>query len=93
MAAQILTSLLTITKKQLASDIVTQYLISPHVMEMIYMSWDPFGHTFKETLDLQKCELSVHQTAGLRFLTKNQCLFLASMDASTPGACMEKWWT
>jgi hypothetical protein len=60
-------------------------------MEMIYMSRDPYGRTFKEPLDLQKCGLSKHPTAGLRFISKDGRLILASMDKSSPGARIVKW--
>jgi len=60
-------------------------------MEMIYLSPHLYGHTFNETLDLRKCDLDRHHTAGLRFIVKNGQLILASMDKSTPGARINKW--
>jgi hypothetical protein len=80
-------------RKQIAADIVTEFLIGPHDMELIYMSPDPYGRTFEASLDLQKCNLSHHRTAGLRLITKNECLILAAIDPSTPGARIDKWRT
>jgi hypothetical protein len=68
-----------------------EYLISHHDMAMIYLSNDPYSRTFKEKLDLQKCNMTKHPTARLRFLIKSGRLILASMDKSTPGAQIDKW--
>jgi hypothetical protein len=62
-------------------------------MAIIYMSPDPYGHTFKKEINLQKWDLTKHCTAGMRFLEKDGCLVLASIDASTPAACIERWRT
>jgi hypothetical protein len=70
---------------------VTNYLIGPHDMGTIYLSPDPYGRAFKETLALHKWDLDKHPTGGLHFITKNGRLILASMDASTPGARINKW--
>jgi hypothetical protein len=48
------------SRKEIASKVVTQYVIGPHDMEMIYMSSNPYGQMFKTTLDLWKCDLSQH---------------------------------
>jgi hypothetical protein len=72
---------------------VTKYLIGPHDMEVVYLSSDPYGQTFEEQLDLCKCNMSIHWTAGLRFIVKDGPLILASMDKSTPGARVDKWRT
>ncbi len=72
---------------------VMEYLIGPHNMEMIYLSSDPYGQTFDEQLDLRKCDLTLHRTAGLRFIVKDGHLILASMDKGTPGECMDTWRT
>jgi hypothetical protein len=37
------------SKREIASEVVTQYLIGPHDMEMIYMLLDPYGRTFLMT--------------------------------------------
>jgi hypothetical protein len=57
---------------------------------MIPLLPNPYGHTFNETLDLCKCDLDRHRTAGLRFIVKNGRLILASMDQITPGACINR---
>jgi hypothetical protein len=72
---------------------VTKYLIGHHNMEMIYLSPDPYGRIFEEQLDLRKCDLDTHRTAGLCFIVKNGRLILTSMDKSTPGTCINKWHT
>ncbi len=60
-------------------------------MATIYLSPDPYGCAFEETLALRKWDLDKHPTGSLRFITKNGRLILASMDASTPGARVDKW--
>ncbi len=60
---------------------------------MIYMSADPYGCLFKASLNLRKCNLQTHRTAGLRFITKHGRLVLAAMDPGTPGAKIDKWHT
>ncbi len=46
-----------LSNKALTSQTVTEHLIGPHNMEMIYLSPHLYGHTFNETLDLCKCDL------------------------------------
>ena len=48
------------TSKTLAADVVSQFLIGPKDMEMIYMSDDPYGRSFEITLDLRKWDLTTH---------------------------------
>jgi hypothetical protein len=79
--------------KDLAAEVVCQYLIGPWDMEMIYMSADPYGCLFEASLDLHKCDLQTHWTAGLQFITKHGRLVLAAMDPGTPGAKIDKWRT
>ena len=74
------------TKKQIAADVVAEYLIGSHDMAMIYVSPDLFGLAFEEELDLRKVDLTAHRTAGLCFFEKDGRLYLASMAPSTPGA-------
>jgi len=81
------------TKKQIAADVVSEYLIGSDDMAMIYVSPDPFASTFEEDLDLRKFDLSGHRTAGLCFFEKDHRLFLASMAPSTPGARVPRWRT
>jgi hypothetical protein len=79
--------------KDLASEVVTQYLIGPHDMEHIYMSSDLYGRLFEAALDLRKWDYTKHHTAGLRFFPKSGQFLLATMDPSTPGAKVDKWQT
>ena len=81
------------SKQPTASDVVTEFLIGHHDMELIYMSPDPYGKLFEECIDLRKCNLTSHQTGGLQFLTKNNRLILSLMDPGTPGARIDKWRT
>ncbi len=76
-----------------ASDIVTEFLIGSHDMATIYMSPDPYGRTFEKEIDLWKWDLTKHCTAGMRFLEKGGRLVLASINASTPAARIERWRT
>jgi hypothetical protein len=77
--------------RDLTSTTVSNYLIGPQDMQTIYLSKDPYGRTFKEPLNLQKCDLTKHPTAGLQFITKDGRLILTSMDRGTPGAQIDKW--
>ncbi len=74
------------SKKDLAAKVVFQYLIGVSDMAMIYVSPDLYGTAFEEELDLQKFNLQCHATAGLCFFEKDNCILLASMAPSTPGA-------
>jgi hypothetical protein len=62
-------------------------------MAMIYMSPDPYGRTFEKEIDLCKWDLTRHCTAGMRLLEKDGRLILASIDADTPAARIERWHT
>jgi hypothetical protein len=79
------------SKKEIAADVVSQYLIGASDMAMIYVSQDPYGTAFEEELDLRKFDLHRHTTAGLCFFETNNRIFLASMAPSTPGAQIP-WW-
>jgi hypothetical protein len=79
--------------KTLVLDIVTEYLIRPHDMAMIYMSLDPYGCAFEQEIDLRKWDLTKHRTAGMCLLEKNGRLLLASIDAGTPAARINHWRT
>ena len=83
----------TNSKKQIAADIVSEYLIGVDDMAMVYISPDPFSSAFEEELDLRKFDLSTHRTAGLCFFEKDGHIFLASMADSTPGAQIPRWRT
>jgi hypothetical protein len=60
---------------------------------MIYLSLDPYRQTFDKQLDLCKCDLTQHCTAGLRFIVKDGRLIHALMDKGTPGECVGTWRT
>jgi hypothetical protein len=79
------------TKKAIAAEVVSDYLIGPGDMAMVYISPDPFYGAFEEELDFWKFVFAKHCTAGLRFVEKDQHLLLASMDPSMPGARIP-WW-
>jgi hypothetical protein len=81
------------TGKALAAAVVSEFLIGPRDVEMIYMSSNPYGRSFEANLDIRRCNLGSHPTAGLKFLLKNNRLILASMDPGTPGARIDKWRT
>ncbi len=76
------------SKIAIAAEVVLDYLISPGDIAMVYIFPGPFYGAFKEELDLWKFDFAKHCTAGLCFVEKDQRLLLASMDPSTPGACI-----
>ena len=73
------------TNKELAANLVTQYLIGRANMATIYMSPDPYHQAFEEELNLCKFDIMQHSTAGLSFAEHNKRLMLASMSPHTPG--------
>ncbi len=79
--------------RTLVLDVLTEYLIKPHDMAMIYMSPDPYGRTFEQEIDLCKWDRTKHCTTGWHLLEKNGRLLLASIDASTPEARIDRWCT
>ena len=74
------------SKKQIAANVVLEYLIGASDMAMIYVSPDPYGTAFKEEFDVRKFDINTHRTAGLCFFEKNNQNLLASMAPSTPDA-------
>jgi hypothetical protein len=90
-AARTRTDATPLSNKELTSITVTEYLIGPHDMAHIYLSSDPYGRVFDKTPNLRKWDLDKHHTGGLWFITKKGRLVLASMDASSPGARIDKW--
>ncbi len=81
------------SKKQIAANVVLEYLIGASDMAMIYVSPDPYGTAFEEELDLRKFDNNTHRTAGLCFFEKNNQILLASMAPSTPSAQIPWWQT
>jgi hypothetical protein len=92
-AAQLSTNNAQQSKKAIAADVVSEYLIVVSDMAMIYISPDPYGGAFEEELDLRKFDISTHHTAGLCFFENNKCILLALMAPSTPGAHVPRWRT
>jgi hypothetical protein len=64
-AARTRTNTTPLSNKEMTSITVTEYLIGPHDMAHIYISPDPYGRVFDETLDLCKWDLDKHHTGGL----------------------------
>jgi hypothetical protein len=93
LSQQAYTTTKNITNKQLAAELVTQYLINEEDMATIYMSPDPYHQAFKEELDLRKFDLSRHKTAGLSFIAHNNRLILATMSPHRPGDRILRWRT
>ena len=62
-------------------------------MAMVYLSPEPYNNSFEETLDIRKLNCSLHPTAGLSFIAKDNRIFLAAMSPSTPGARVRAWRT
>jgi hypothetical protein len=87
-AARMKPTVAPLTGKALAAEVVSEFLIGSRDLEIIYMSSSTYGQSFEASIDVCKCNLGAHPTAGLSFLTKNKRLILAGMDAGTP-----KWRT
>jgi len=81
------------TKSTLASDIVTEFMLSKKDMATVYMSPDPYFEAFEEVIDLRKFDLTKHRTAGLCLAHSDGRLFLGGMVPSTPGAKIPRWRT
>jgi hypothetical protein len=71
--------------------IASEFNITKDDMAMIYMSPDPFFHTFEEDLDLQKWSFDKHRTAGLSLVVHNGRVYLGGLTPGTPEAKMD-WW-
>jgi hypothetical protein len=72
-------------KKNIAMEVVSEYLVGAGDMAMVYISPDPFYGAFEEELNLLKFDLTKNYTAGLNFFEKDQHLFLTS---SQPPICL-----
>jgi hypothetical protein len=81
------------SKKQIAADVVSEYLIGPGDMAIVYVSPDPFGSAFEEEINLRKFDSTTHRTAGLTFFEKDGRIYLATMAPGTPGARVPRWRT
>ena len=82
-----------LTGKELASELVTQYLIGTQDTATIYMSPCPYNDAFEEEINLRKFDMSLHPTAGMCFFEKDGRIHLASMSPRTPGDKIPYWWT
>lgn len=82
-----------LTGKQLAAELVTNYLIGNNDTATIYMSPCPYHQAFEEELDLRKFDFSKHPTAGLQLFEKDKRVHLASMAPNSPGNKIYKWRT
>ena len=82
-----------LTGKQLAAELVTNYLIGNNDTATIYMSPCPYHQSFEEELDLRKFDFSKHPTAGLQLFEKDKRVHLASMAPNSPGNKIYKWRT
>ena len=70
-----------------------EYNVDSSCMDMVYMSPSPYHDAFDEILDIRKCDLSKHPTAGMSLLQQNGRLILAHMAPSTPAAKVPRWRT
>jgi hypothetical protein len=68
------------------SALAAEYNVDSSCMDMIYMSPSPYHDAFDEILDIRKCDLSKHPTAGMSLLQQNGRLILAHMAPGTPAA-------
>jgi hypothetical protein len=80
-----------LSPRAITSQTVTDYLIGPNNLAHVYLSPDPFGRVFDETLDLRKWDFRKHHSGGLQFISKNGRLLLTSMGTSSPGTQIDKW--
>ncbi len=76
-----------------ASALAAEYNVDRTCMDMIYMSPSPYHDAFDEMLDIRKCDLSKHPTAGMSLLQQNGRLILAHMAPGTPAAKVPRWRT
>ena len=88
-----LRGMVTRTRASLASELVSEYLITKKDISPIYMSPCPYFDSFEEELDLRKFDLSKHRTAGLCLAQLDNRLILGGMAPNTPGARIPRWRT
>ena len=79
------------TKASIASELVSEFLITQKDIAPIYMSPNPYFEAFEEEIDLRKFDLAKHKTAGLCLAHHDGRLFLMGMAPSTPGAKLPRW--
>jgi hypothetical protein len=81
------------TKALLASELVSEYLITRKDIAPIYMSPCPYFDSFEEELNLRKFNLTKHRTAGLCLTQVDGRLILGGMASSTLGTKIPRWHT
>ena len=72
-------------------DAVDEFHITDEDLRAVYLSPTPFNRSFEETIDIRKCSMDIHKTAGMRLIERNKSLLLTGMDKSTPGARIPRW--
>jgi hypothetical protein len=70
--------------RNLAAELVKDFLIGVQDMMMVYMSADPYHDAFEQTMDLRKFDLTEHATGGLSLYVRDSRVHLASIAPSTP---------
>ena len=81
------------TKADLASELVSEFMISRKDISPIYMSPCPYFDAFEEEIDLRKFDINKHRTAGLCLAQIDGRLILGGMAPSTPAAKIARWRT
>jgi hypothetical protein len=81
------------TKASLASELVSEFLVTKKDLTPIYMSPCPYFDAFEEEINLRKFDFRKHRTAGLGLAHVDGRLFLVGMAPSTPGAKIQQWRT
>jgi hypothetical protein len=80
-----------LTKREIAAEVVSHYLIRSRDMATIYVSPDAYRGAFKEELNLQKFDFTTHRTASLCFIEKDNCPILASIDLILSAVQIPHW--
>ncbi len=81
------------SKAKLASELVSEFMISKKDIAPIYMSPCLYFDAFEEELDLRKFDIAKHRTAGLCLAHIDGRLILGGMAPSTPAAKLACWRT
>ena len=79
------------TKANLASELVSEYMILRKDITPLYMSPCPYFDAFEEEIDLRKFDITKHRTAGLCLAQVDGRLILSGMAPSTAGAKITRW--
>eukprot|EP00986_Skeletonema_menzelii_P015723 scaffold12494_cov159-Skeletonema_menzelii.AAC.1 len=74
--------------------LLDEYNIGKRDLAQVYLSTTPFAESFEEEIILRYRGSKPHATAGLSFLVRDDGrLYLAGMDARTPGMRIPRWRT